>query len=52
METARSAMAEFKRLNPGYTIGTFKAEAVADAPAFLLQRERYYEGLRNTGLAE
>jgi len=52
MATAREAIAEFKRLQPDYTLATFRAEKHGDNPAFLVQRERFYRGLRSAGLEE
>lgn len=49
---ARAALAEFRRLQPGYTISSFRAEGISDNPAFLAQHERFFEGLRKAGLPE
>jgi TolB-like protein/DNA-binding winged helix-turn-helix (wHTH) protein/Tfp pilus assembly protein PilF len=51
-ETARTAIAEFRRLRPDYTIRTFRAENLCANDACRTQRERYYEGLRKAGLPE
>jgi len=51
MATARAALAEFKRLQPGDTLATFQAERHGDNVDFLRQRERFYRGLRTAGLA-
>ena len=52
MATAREAIAEFKRLQPDYTLATFRAEKHGDNPEFLAQRERFYQGLQRAGLAD
>jgi tetratricopeptide (TPR) repeat protein len=49
---ARAAIAEFRRLNPGFTLSRFKAVEPSDRPAFLAQRQRVYEGLRQAGMPE
>ena len=50
MTTARAAMAEFKRLQPDYSIATFRAERHGNNADFLRQRERLYLNLRKAGL--
>lgn len=50
--TAQAAMAEFRRLQPGYTIASFRAEKLSDNAVFLEQRERYYSGLHLAGLPD
>ena len=50
MATAQKAIAEFKRLQPDYTLATFRAEKHGDNPDFLAQRERFYQGLQRAGL--
>ena len=52
MATARSAIAEFKQLQPDYSISTFRAERHGDNIEFLKQRERLYRNLQKAGLAE
>ena len=52
LATARDAIAEFKRLQPDYTLATFRAEKHGDNPEFLAQRERFYQGLQRAGLSE
>jgi TolB-like protein/DNA-binding winged helix-turn-helix (wHTH) protein len=52
METARNALADYRRLQPDYTIRTLQAERWSDHPVVLAARERYYEGLRKAGLPE
>jgi TolB-like protein len=49
---ANTQIAELRGLIPGFTIGQFKAAEPSDAPAFRMQRERVYEGLRRAGLSE
>lgn len=50
MNAAHAALAEFRRLQPGYTIESFRAEKLSDNAVFLSQRERYYRGLQLAGL--
>lgn len=52
MDEARAAIAEFRRLQPDYTIASFRAEKLSENPVFLEQRQRYYQGLRRAGLPE
>ena len=52
LATARSEIAEFRRLQPDYTLATFKAERYSDKPEFLRQRERFYRGLQTAGLTD
>jgi hypothetical protein len=41
-----------RRLAPNFTIARFRVQAVSDAPVYLAQRERLYEGLRLSGVPE
>jgi TolB-like protein/DNA-binding winged helix-turn-helix (wHTH) protein len=50
MNAAHAALAEFRRLQPGYTIASFRAEGLSDNAVFLSQHERYYRGLQLAGL--
>ena len=50
MNAAHAALAEFRRLQPGYTIENFRAEKLSDNAVFLGQHERYYRGLQLAGL--
>ncbi len=52
MATARAEIAEFRRLQPDYSLASFKAERYSVSPEFLRQRERFYQGLRKAGLAD
>lgn len=52
MAAAREAIAEFKRLQPDYSVAKFRAEQHGDNPEFLAQRERFYQGLQRAGLAD
>jgi TolB-like protein/DNA-binding winged helix-turn-helix (wHTH) protein len=52
VNAAQVALAEFRRLQPGYTIASFRAEKLSDNAVFLAQRERYYRGLRLAGLPD
>lgn len=49
---AQSALAEYRRQLPEYTIAILRAEELSDRPAYLEQRKRYYAGLRKAGLPE
>jgi hypothetical protein len=39
-------------LEPGFTIGRFRAGARSDNTAYLRGRERIYEGMRRAGIPE
>lgn len=52
IEEARAQVARFPRLYPGVTLSRWRALQVSDAPEFLKQRERVYEGLRLAGMPE
>lgn len=52
METARGAIAEFRRLLPHYTITSFRDERLCANALCERQRERYYAGLKKAGLPE
>jgi adenylate cyclase len=52
LATARMEIAEFRRLQPDYSLATFKSERYSDKPEFLLQRERFYQGLHRAGLPD
>ena len=52
MNAAQAALAEFRRLQPGYTMASFRAEKLSDNAVFLGQRERYYRGLQLAGLPD
>jgi tetratricopeptide (TPR) repeat protein len=49
---AAATCAIARRLAPNFTVGYFRAQAVSDAPVYLAQRERLYEGLRLAGVPE
>jgi TolB-like protein/cytochrome c-type biogenesis protein CcmH/NrfG len=51
-ETARAALAEFRRLLPSYTISSFRDERLCANDLCRTQRERYYAGLAKAGLPE
>lgn len=51
-DKAPAALAEFRRLQPDYSISNFRAEKISDNPTFIAQHERYYAGLRKAGLPE
>lgn len=50
MDAAHAALAEFRRLQPGYTIASFRDERLSDNAVFLAEHERYYRGLELAGL--
>ena len=52
MDTARKEIGEFQRLQPHYTVESFRREGQSQNPDFLRQRERFYAGLRRAGLPE
>jgi TolB-like protein/DNA-binding winged helix-turn-helix (wHTH) protein/Tfp pilus assembly protein PilF len=52
MEKARAALAEFRRLQPDYTVSTFRKESQSGHADFLAYRERFLEGLRLAGLPD
>jgi tetratricopeptide (TPR) repeat protein len=52
IEEARALVAQFPQLYPGVTVSRWRALEVSDAPEFLKQRERVYEGLRRAGMPE
>ncbi len=52
MDTARKEIGEFQRLQPRYTVESFRREGQSQNPDFLRQRERFYAGLRRAGLPE
>ena len=51
-ETARAALAEFRRRLPSYTITSFRDERLCANDLCRAQRERYYAGLAKAGLPE
>lgn len=51
-ETARAALAEFRRRLPSYTISSFRDERLCANDLCRAQRERYYAGLAKAGLPE
>jgi adenylate cyclase len=51
-ETARAALAEFRRRLPSYTISSFRDERLCANDLCRAQRERYYAGLEKAGLPE
>jgi TolB-like protein/DNA-binding winged helix-turn-helix (wHTH) protein len=51
-EVARSALVTFRRELPQYTIASFRNEKLCANALCELQRERFYEGLRKSGLPE
>jgi DNA-binding winged helix-turn-helix (wHTH) protein/TolB-like protein/predicted Zn-dependent protease len=52
IEEARAQVAQFPQRYPGVTLSRWRALQVSDAPEFLRQRERVYEGLRRAGMPE
>ncbi len=49
---AKTALAEFRRLQPDYTIASLRGERLCANDVCRAQRERYYEGLAKAGLAQ
>lgn len=52
MDEARAAAQAGMALNPGFTIGSYRAQAIVTDPAVLAQRERIFEGLKKAGVPE
>jgi TolB-like protein/DNA-binding winged helix-turn-helix (wHTH) protein len=52
MDDARTALAEFRRQRPDYTIASLKQEVPCANAICQRQRERYYDGLAKAGLPE
>jgi TolB-like protein/DNA-binding winged helix-turn-helix (wHTH) protein len=46
---AEAELAEFDRLTPGHTVATLRARERSKNPAFLAQRERFYQGFVQAG---
>lgn len=51
-EMARAKIAEFRRLQPDYTISKFRADFPGARPAYYAQREHFYRGLQKAGLPQ
>jgi len=51
-DAARAAGRSGLSLEPGFTIGRFRAGARSDNPLYLRGRERIYEGMRRAGIPE
>jgi len=51
-DQARAAAEAGSALNPGFTIRTYRTNAMSDNPTYLAGRERIYEGLRLAGVPE
>ena len=49
-DEAQTEIAEFSHIHPGHTIASLKAREWSNVPAFLAQRERFYQGLIEAGL--
>ena len=52
MDEARTELAEFQNMRPGVGIAQLRRETLSTHPRYLLLRERVYEGLLLSGLAE
>lgn len=48
----QAQLGRFQQLQPGYSLGSFRAAEPSDAPAFQQQRQRLYDGLRRVGMRE
>ena len=51
-DQARAAAQAGLALDPGFTIRTYRTNAVSDNPTYLAGRERIFEGLRLAGVPE
>jgi len=51
-EQGRQHVAELRRMHPEFTLARMREREPSDAPAFLAQRQRVYEGLRLAGLPD
>jgi tetratricopeptide (TPR) repeat protein len=51
-DEAQAKIGEFSRIHPGHTIASLKAREWSNVPAFLAQRERFYQGLIEAGLPQ
>jgi len=49
---AQAALQAGLALNPTFTVARARAGAPSDNPTYLVQRERFFDGLRKTGLPE
>jgi len=52
VEEAQAELARFQKTSPGFTISHFRAREPSKVPAFLQQRQRFYEGLRRAGMPD
>jgi tetratricopeptide (TPR) repeat protein len=52
LDQARAAAQAGSALNPGFTIHTYRTNAVSDNPIYLAGRVRIFEGLRMAGVPE
>ena len=52
MDRARSALAQFRRLQPEATIQSMRKEMASEAPAFVSFRERLFDDLSRAGLSD
>jgi hypothetical protein len=46
------AVAEFRRMQPDYTVGSFRAERLCANAVCDAQRERFFAGLHKAGLPD
>lgn len=51
-EQAKANLVEYQKRIPGHTVGSLKASEYSRNPAFWLERNRFYEGLKLAGLPE
>jgi hypothetical protein len=49
---AHAALAELRKINPSATITSLRARTRSKEPDFVVQQERFFEGLRLAGLPE
>ncbi|MBH5398059.1 winged helix-turn-helix domain-containing protein [Bradyrhizobium sp. CNPSo 4010] len=51
-EQARANLNEYQKRSPGHTVSSLKASEYSRNPAFWLERNRFYDGLKLAGLPE
>jgi len=52
LDRGKAAAADLERTMPGYTIARHRAARFSTAPGWIVQNERFYEGLRLAGVPE
>lgn len=51
-EQARANLARYEQIIPGHTVSSLRATETSANPGFLVERDRFYAGLRKAGLPE